>query len=108
MKKIIALLTLFFAFTVNVAAQDKGNANELAKADVALLGKTVKLTAQDEANFVGLFAKKHEVLSTPNLSEERRKVVVKSIDAKLRATLSADNMAKVDANPELLKKLTQQ
>ena len=107
MKKIIALLTLFFAFTVNVAAQD-ANANQLAKADVALLGKTVKLTAQDETNFTALFAKKHEVLATPNLSEERRKIVVKSIDAKLRATLSADNMAKIDANPELLKKLTQQ
>jgi len=107
MKKIIALLTLFLAFTVSVSAQDKGNVSELAKSDVALLGKTVKLTAQDEANFVGLFTKKHEILATPNLSEERRRIIVKSIDAKLRATLSADNMAKVDANPELLKKLTE-
>lgn len=107
MKKIFALLTLFFAFTMNVSAQDKGNVNELAKADIALLGKTVKLTAQDQTNLTALFAKKHEVLSTPNLSEERKKVVIKSIDAKLRATLSAENMAKVDANPELLKQLTQ-
>lgn len=108
MKKIIALLTLFFAFTMNVSAQEKANFDQLAKSDVALLAKTVKLTAQDEVSFTGLFKKKHEVLSTPNLSEERRKIIVKSIDAKLRATLSADNMAKVDANPELLKKLTQE
>ena len=107
MKKIIALLTLFFTFSMNVAAQEKVNLDQLAKNDVTLLGKTVRLTAQDEVTFNGLFKKKYEVLSTPNLSEERKKIVTKSIDAKLRATLSADNMAKVDANPELLKKLTQ-
>jgi hypothetical protein len=107
MKKIIALLTLFFAFTFNVSAQEKANVTELAKNDVVALAKVVKLTQQDETNFMGLFKKKHEVLSQANLSEDRRKIVVKSIDAKLRATLTADQMAKVDANPELLKQLTQ-
>jgi ABC-type transporter MlaC component len=107
MKKIIALLTLFFAFTMNVSAQDKGTATELAKKDIESLSKIVKITAQNEQTFVALFENKHRAYATPNLSEERKKVVAKSVDAKLRATLDADQMAKLDSNPEVLKKLTQ-
>lgn len=107
MKKIFALLTLFFAFSMNVAAQDKGNANELAKKDVQALSSVVKLSAQNEATFTTLFKNKHEAYATPNLSEDRKKILAKSIDAKLRATLDANQMAKLESNKDLLKQLTQ-
>lgn len=107
MKKIFALLTLFFAFTMNVAAQDKANTNELAKKDIEALSSVVKLSAQNEATLISLFAKKHEAYAQSNLSEDRKKILAKSIDAKLRATLDANQMAKLESNKDLLKQLTQ-
>ena len=108
MKKIIALLTLFFAFTMNVAAQDNAKVAELAKKDVEALKTLTRITPQNEATFIALFSRKHEAYSQANLSDERKKIVAKSVDAKLRATLDADQMTKLEANPEVLKKLTQE
>ena len=107
MKKIIALLILFFAFTFNVSAQDASKANELAKKDVALLSTIVKVSPQAQAKLSEAFLRKHEAYTQGNLSEERKKIVAKSIDAKLRATLSADEMTKLQANAEVYKQLTQ-
>lgn len=105
MKKFIAIVSLFFAFTIASFAQT--SATDLAKKDVASLSSVVTLTEQNKASFLDLFKKKHEALSKPGLADDKKKVIYKSVDAKLRGTLNAEQMAKVDSNPELLKQLTQ-
>lgn len=121
MKKIIALfvITLGLSFTasaqqkkaaVKPAAQATATATDFKAAagkDVAALNKVVTLSDTDKQNFQGLFEYKHHELNQPvALSEERKSILSQSIEAKLRATLSADQMAKLDNNPELLKTLT--
>lgn len=106
MKKFIAILSLFFAFTIASFAQ--ANPADLAKKDVASLSEAVTLSEQNKATFLELFKKKHEALSKPGLPDDKKKVIYKSIDAKLRGTLSAEQMAKIDSNPALLKQLTQE
>jgi len=105
MKKFIAILSVFFAFTIASFAQ--ANPAEQAKKDVASLSEAVTLSEQNKATFLELFKKKHEALSKQGLSDDKKKVIYKSIDAKLRGTLNADQMAKIDSNPALLKQLTQ-
>ncbi|THD30611.1 hypothetical protein [uncultured Flavobacterium sp.] len=105
MKKFIAILSVFFAFTIASFAQT--SPADLAKKDIASLSEAVTLSEQNKATFLELFKKKHEALSKPGLTDDKKKVIYKSIDAKLRGTLSAEQMAKIDSNPELLKQLTQ-
>lgn len=122
MKKIIAIAALMLGFGFTAQAQQKkaetapkaavsqqtANIGKLATADVETLNKAVRLTADEKKIFQELFTTKHTYLTDPGTSgsEERKGIIYKTIDAKLRATLSADKMAKLDADPALLKKLT--
>ncbi|NBL64394.1 hypothetical protein GV828_04155 [Flavobacterium sp. NST-5] len=103
MKKLMTVL-FFLVFNMMAFAQ---NANDLAKSDVEALKQEITITKQAEETFLELFKSKHEALSKSGTSEAKKKIIHKSVDAKLRGTLSADQMAKLDAKPELLKKLTQ-
>lgn len=104
MKKLIAAFVFIFAFTLNANAQT--TASDLAKSDVAALSGAVQLSEQNKASFLDIFKQKHEAFAKET-SEMKKKIIAKSVDAKLRGMLSADQMAKLDKNPELLKKLTQ-
>lgn len=91
------------ATTTNVdAKQQKIQAD--AKADVNALNAAVKLSDADKQSMQGLFEYKYR--THEGLSQERKDVLSQTIDAKIRATLSADQLAKLDANPKLLKQLT--
>ena len=128
MKKIIALsaiLTLGLGFTAS--AQQKKTAKQVVKtAQVALpandaevkkaaqqnvnsLNGVVTLTDAEKQMFQGLFETKYRnlqsVAKAGNKAAEKEGVA-QSIEAKLRATLSADKMAKLDAKPAVLKELT--
>lgn len=122
MKKIIAVLTLFLAFTIGANAQDKKGLSkeEIAKNETLrkelppeVAGKNdavelVKFVGLDESNveiYTRLFAKKHKVLAYEGLTAEKKAELTRSIEAKLRAGLTAEQMEKLDRNPELLKKL---
>ena len=54
-----------------------------------------------------LFFVKHDTLKQTGLSAERKAELKRVIDAKLRATLTPENMEKLDKNEALLKKLTE-
>ena len=117
MRKIIAVVTLMLAFTINTNAQDKKTTtlsatSEIktdpqvaAKKDAAEMTEYLKLTDTQATDFFRLFEKKHVTLQDKSLSEERRKEVSKIIDAKIRATLDANQIERLEKNPELLKKL---
>lgn len=128
MKKIIALsalLTLGVGFTAS-AQQKKastvttpvkqatlpGTAAEVTKAaqkNVAALNGVVTLSASDKQMFQGLFETKYNELkrvAAAGNSQAERENVYKIIEQKLRATFTAEKMAKLDAKPAVLKELT--
>jgi hypothetical protein len=118
MKKILGIALLLCAFTqtsfaqktdklketVKVKPQEPKDAMVEAKKNTVLLGQVVTLTATDEENFTRLFEYKHKILNE-NVSEERKQELARIIEAKIRATLSYDQMTKLDAKPEVLSKL---
>jgi len=108
MKKLIAALTLLLAFTINANAQDKKapTRQELAKKDAYELTTFLGLTETQNADFMRLFEQKYEVLEDKNVSQERKEVLAKVMEAKIRATLNATQTEKLEKNPELFNKLT--
>lgn len=119
MKKIIALFVIMLGFSFTASAQQKApkkaatatapaqaSVAELAKKDVAALDGVVKLSAQEKQTFQGLFEYKHNQFAQVQGSADRKAVISETIDAKVRATLSADQMAKLEAKPEVLKAIT--
>jgi len=76
-----------------------------AAEDLTALSKTVTLTDVEKQNFRGLFEYKHRELKK-TLTADQKKVLLGSIDAKLRASLTPEQMAKLDANKKLLTQLT--
>lgn len=107
MKKLIAVLTLMLAFTINANAQDRKVANEqAAKADVQKLTEAVALKPEQQQNFLALFQMKHNILNDANVAQERKAEMSRVVAAKLRATLTSGQMEKLEANPTLLGTMT--
>lgn len=121
MKKIIAILVVMLAFGLNANAQQKTAAaskqqekasieaevKSAALKDVEMMSKAITLSEQKRSDFTGLFETKHRYLKeNPNFSQERKDALAKSIDAKIRASLDPDQVAKLEKQPGLMKKLT--
>lgn len=118
MKKLIAVVTLFLAFAFGANAQDakmatansansaKTDVKADAKADVAKMTEALNLTADQQTNFVNLFVMKHQTMNNPAVSMEEKKKTAHVMDAKIRATLTGEQMQKLDENPALLSELT--
>lgn len=115
MKKIIIVIALIFAVSLNANAQDmkqavisekKADINPQAEAklDAAKLAEFLHLEGQTTENLYRLFEMKYRTLQN-ELTPERKAELSRVIEAKLRATLGDDLMSKLDKNPELLKKL---
>lgn len=127
MKKIIALFTVMLAFGFTASAQQKAvkpattttavkpapqvtdtkdrAVAESAAKDVAALGKVIAYTGTQQQDFTGLFEYKHRLLAQ-NLSRERKEILAQTIEAKIRATLNADQNAKLAGNTEMIKQLS--
>ena len=108
MKKIISTLLFFLCVTLVANAQEKKapNNNELGKKDAVELSQYIGGMSETMiADFARLFEHKYRTLEEIKGSEERKKELSKSIEAKIRATLDGNQMDKLDKNPALLKKL---
>lgn len=108
MKNLLGALVLFLAFTVNASAQEtfkKVDEKVEAKTNLAALSEVVPVQGTLSEDLFRLFEYKHRNLNE-NLSTERKAELAKIIEMKLRATLSADQMQKIESKPGLLKKLT--
>lgn len=108
MKKLVAFVTLFFAFAFTANAQEdkKMDAVKAAKADAVKMTETLGLTDEQQSAFVNLFVMKHNLMNDATAPEAKKKEITEVMNAKIRATLSAEQNAKLDANPELLDQLT--
>jgi hypothetical protein len=105
MKKIVALLVLFFAFSFNASAQEK-TINELAKEDAKLLCDYLELKGAIVNDFVTLFEMKHETFQNEGVSEERKAYLSDIIEKKILATLDSSDIEKLDMEPSIMKKVT--
>ncbi len=106
MKKLIAALVLFFATTLSMNAQEKElSVQELAKKDAVELAQLVGLPDTQIEDFFHLFEMKHEVLTNKNLSVERKTEMSHVIEAKIRGTLSPQQMATLEANTAVFERL---
>nr|WP_294934423.1 hypothetical protein [uncultured Flavobacterium sp.] len=105
MKKIITLLVLFFAFSINANAQDTAQIEKNAKKDLEALASVIKIDNNMEMPFYNLFKKKHEGLSTPNISEATKKEIASVIEAKLRASLDAKQTEALEKNKAVFAQL---
>jgi len=107
MKKIIAVLTLLLAFTVSANAQDrKMNAEEAAKIDAHKMSEYLGLKGTQQDDFVRLFQMKYNTLNDPNLAQERKTEMSRIVELKIRASLTPEQMQKLEANPEMMATLT--
>lgn len=106
MKKIIALFVFFFAFSINAAAQDnKAEIDRNAKKDLEALIGIVKLDSNTETAIYRLFVKKHEGMLSPNATDASKRDISSVIEAKLRATLTAEQTALLEKNRTVLTQL---
>lgn len=120
MKKLIAVFIMALGFSLTATAQQKvtvksaqtsSNAPKTkataaaASKDVDALNNVVTLTEVEKKNFLGLFEYKHRALSK-NPDAESKKTLSQTIEAKIRASLTPQQIAKLDSNKKVLQSLT--
>jgi len=106
MKKIIALLALFLAFSINASAQDNASQVEKnAKKDVEALMQVIKIEDNMQMAFFKLFKKKHEGFMAPNITEATKREIRAAIESKLRATLNNEQTITLEKNKAVFSQL---
>lgn len=107
MKKVIALVTLLLAFTMNVNAQDKKmSAQESAKNDIMALAAKVKISETLQKDLTTLMIMKHETMSDATLSKEKKENARQAYEHKLMSGLTPEQRNQLAKYPDLLKQLT--
>lgn len=107
MKKVIALVTLLLAFTMNVNAQDKKmSAQESAKNDIMALAAKVKISESLQKDLTTLMIMKHETMSDATLSKEKKENARQAYEHKLMSGLTPEQRNQLAKYPDLLKQLT--
>jgi hypothetical protein len=109
MKKIFFIFTLLLAFTITANAQEQRTAPissiDAAKRDAVELGALVKLDNAMVEIFFRLFETKYIILEDKNLSAERKVELERVMDAKIRATLTSNQMSILESNKTFFEKL---
>jgi hypothetical protein len=119
MKKIIALFVLMLGVSFTASAQKatkpatsktattkEANIEKAAIEDSKALNEFIPLTNQQMQDFKGLFAWKHQQLADGNLTDERKKLIADTVEAKINATLTSEQSTKLSQNQKLVKILT--
>jgi hypothetical protein len=107
MKKVIALVTLVLAFTINVNAQEKKmSAQESAKNDIMALAAKVKISESLQKDLTTLMIMKHETMSDATLSKEKKENARQAYEHKLMSGLTPEQRNQLAKYPDLLKQLT--
>jgi len=104
MKKIFAILALFFAFTITANAQN--DPYKAAVDDVNALKAVVKIAASSDRIFESIFYDKHKFLLQSDLTAEMKEENFRNTEERLAFALKPAQLEKLKANTELYKKLT--
>jgi len=106
MKKLIFVLSLLFAFTINANAQDKSQtAVDNATKEAAMLQEATGISNTQTTDLQRLFEMKYQTLEDKNLSAERKQEFLKIVMLKIEASLTPEQMQKLNANPVLLDRI---
>lgn len=106
MKKIFAILALFFAFSISAIAQDvQKNIDTATAADFAALNKVIPVPKKAERDIKEAFYAKHKLLTQTDLTAEQKTQISTETETKLSELLSPEQFKKLKANKELFKKL---
>jgi hypothetical protein len=107
MKKLIALLTLFFAFTFAASAQEKKalTNDQAAEKDIAALVEKVSLEPSLKKDLKTLMVMKYDALATSKTAADKENVS-KGIEHKILSGLNEAQRKELLKYPELLKKLS--
>ena len=115
MKKLILVITLIFAVSLSSNAQEMKAATKSekkaeinpqveAKLDAVKLSEYLSLDGTITEDLFRLFEMKYKTLQN-ELTPERKVELARVIEAKIRATVGDELMAKLEKNQELFKKL---
>jgi hypothetical protein len=106
MKKIFLVLSLMLAFSMNVSAQEnKINVQEQAKKDANDITQLLALNSTQNGDFYRLFEMKYQSLTTPDLSLERRTELSRIIEMKIKASLTGEQIIKLEQDAVLYNRL---
>ncbi|ESU23447.1 hypothetical protein FEDK69T_16130 [Flavobacterium enshiense DK69] len=106
MKKIITLFVLFFAFSINASAQDKSiEFKKSAKKDLELLLSVIPIEGNMQNAIYNLFVKKHKDLNAPDMTPAKRSQITHTVDAKMKASLTNDQITALEKNKEIYAQL---
>lgn len=107
MRKLIAIVALFFAFTVSTQAQEakkEANPQALAKEEAHKLQEFLALDGVKTEDFYRLFETKH--MRSQDMKTAEDKAQLKTIiAAKIDASLDADQLQRLKANTKLYEDL---
>jgi hypothetical protein len=78
---------------------------DAAKADALELQALVKLNETETYDMTNLFQMKYDMLAIENISQERKSIMKQTMEAKIRASLNAKQMATLETKPDLFKRL---
>jgi len=117
MKKLIAVLTLLFAFTITANAQNKKAApapvvtekvssDAAAKKDVAALIAKVTISESLKNDMYTLMVMKHDALSDAKLTAAQKEEVSQRFVKKLISALTPEQRAQVEGDAALLNQLS--
>ena len=118
MKKLIAVLTLLFAFTITANAQNKKAAatapvakekvssDAAAKKDVAALIAKVTISESLKNDMYTLMVMKHDALSDAKLTAAQKEEVSQKLVRKMLNGLSTEQRIQVEADSVLLNQLS--
>lgn len=118
MKKLIAILILFFAFSMQAEAQNKKSttkqskqtvqisSQQAAQNDITALAAKVKISETLQKDLTTLMTMKHDALSDATLTKEQKDAALKGYEHKLMSGLNQEQRNELAKYPDLLKQLT--
>lgn len=104
MKKLFAVIALFFAFTIGASAQEikEDTPVVLAKKELHALSKVIELSNQTAIDINELLVYKHKITERfPNRKNELAEIV----EGKLKGTLTEEQFIKIKNNKILFEDL---
>ena len=102
MKKLFAVIAVFFATTIGTNAQE--NPNALAKKELKSLSKVIELDNATTLSLMNLLVYKHEVLAKSPAAESKKELA-EVIQGKIEGTLTPEQFQKVKSNKKLFEDL---
>ena len=105
MKKVLSVIAFMFVVSLSANAQTQ-NPKEAGKADAKALSEYVVINQKQQEELAMYFATRHDAYQVKGLSDARKAALGDYVMTNLQAILTKEQMAKLEANPQLLQSLT--